>query len=110
MATRTYPTMYERLVAHVTLAEGQNENGCWEHDGQMSKPVGGYPRISVRLPGGKHAKRLAHVLMYREVHGEVPEGHEVYHLCHNHRCINPDHLHAMPMPDNRRRMPWHRNP
>lgn len=110
MAARTYPTLYERLVAHVTLAAGQNEGGCWEHDGQMSRAEVGYPRITVRLPGGKHAKRLAHRLMYQEVHGEIADGQEVDHLCHNHRCINPDHLRLLPMPDNRRRMPWHRNP
>lgn len=97
-----YRDMYDRLCAHVTVPADQCEStGCWEHDGPLSRPHVGYPRISVRLPGGKHAKKLAHILMFEQFYGPVPEGHEVDHQCHNHRCINPDHLQALPIYDNR---------
>lgn len=94
-----YRDLYHRLVAHT--AEPENGQACWEHDGQLSRPFVGYPRISVRLPGGKHAKKLAHILMFEHFNGPVPEGYEVDHQCHNHRCINPDHLQALPRYNNR---------
>lgn len=102
-----YRDMYERLTAHVTLPEHQEEStACWEHDGPLSRPDYGYPKVTVR-ENGKQTTRYAHRLMYTAVHGDVPEGHEVDHNCHNHRCINPDHLQALPVPKNRGKMPWH---
>lgn len=98
-----YESLYERLVAHT--AEPENGQACWVHDAPLSRPVVGYPRISVRLSGGKHAKKLAHVLMFEHFNGPVPEGHEVDHMCHNHRCINPDHLQPLPILHNRLKRP-----
>lgn len=97
-----YRDIYHRLTAHVAVPEHQCEStGCWEHDGPLSRPEVGYPHISIRLPGGKHAKKLAHVLMFEHLNGPVPEGFEIDHVCHNHRCINPDHLQALPIYNNR---------
>lgn len=94
-------SLYGRLIKHITVPEGQLEStGCWEHDAPLSRPRVGYPRISLR-EGGRHIKRLAHVLMYQEIYGPVPEGHEVHHWCFNHLCCNPNHLEALPIRDNR---------
>lgn len=99
---RVYDNLWGRICAHVTIPEDQLEGtGCWEHDGPLSRPVYGYPRISVRLPGGKHAKKLVHVLVFEMFNGPVPEDHEVDHTCHNARCCNPDHLEALPWLKNR---------
>lgn len=101
-----YVDLFHRLVAHTTLPLDQLESlACWEHDGQLSRPVYGYPKITVRR-NGKHRKLFAHALMYELVHGAVPEGHEIDHTCHNHRCINPEHLEALPVPQNRAKNQW----
>lgn len=40
--------------------------------------------------------RGAHVISYEHVHGPVPLGHQVDHLCRVKRCVNPGHLEAVP--------------
>lgn len=40
----------------------------------------------------KNKKELAHRFSYRAVVGEIPEGHEIDHLCDNRGCVRPDHL------------------
>lgn len=34
----------------------------------------------------------AHRVAYEDVHGPIPEGMTVHHLCENRRCINVDHM------------------
>lgn len=93
MSSRTYPDLFARIVAHVTVPDDQLEGtGCWLHDAPLSRPNVGYPRISLRLPGGKHVKRLVHVLVGEIFHGPLPPDHEWHHTCYNHRCCNPDHV------------------
>ena len=36
-----------------------------------------------------------HLVVYKEVYGPIPEGHQVDHLCGNHLCIMSDHLEAV---------------
>ena len=38
--------------------------------------------------GGRHAHRE----VYQELCGEIPDGHELHHLCGNTSCVNPSHL------------------
>lgn len=48
---------------------------------------GHYGEISV------HGKRVgAHRYAYESVHGPIPDGLDMDHLCRNPRCVNPDHL------------------
>lgn len=93
-----YRDLYHRLVANTK--EPESNTGCWEHQGKLSRPGVGYPRINLWVKG-KAKGKLAHVLMFQHFNGPVPEGKEVDHTCHNHRCINPDHLQALPVYDNR---------
>ncbi|MEV0438955.1 HNH endonuclease signature motif containing protein [Streptomyces spectabilis] len=61
------------------------DGGCWEWTGHV-KPNGyGQVRIN-RRP--LHAHRVA----YEAVHGPIPEGLVLDHLCRRRNCVNPDHL------------------
>lgn len=62
-----------------------NENGCWIWQGQMMP--NGYGQIGVRR---RHT--YVHRAAYEYVHGSIPRGMHVHHLCHTRACCNPEHL------------------
>lgn len=67
---------------------------CWPWRGAIqSKGYGALGR-------GVRAHR---VVVYRLVHGAIPDGLTIDHLCRNRRCVNPAHLEAVPMQENYRR-------
>lgn len=94
-----YETLFQRLLAHAPPFDLNDPNECWEHDGNLSR-AGGYPRLAIWRKG-KHVKEYAHRLMWQECHGPVPEGYEVDHMCHNHRCIRESHLQLLTVAENR---------
>ena len=82
------------------ILDPENEQACWLCQFSLNKPEG-YCTVSVptnfrRKPS--ETKRYAHILSFQVFKGLVPDGHEVDHLCSQHRCINPDHLEAKPIP------------
>jgi hypothetical protein len=44
----------------------------------------------------------AHRFSYELVHGPVPDGFDVHHMCLTRRCVNPDHLEAVSRAENLR--------
>lgn len=46
---------------------------------------------------------LAHRAIWQHVHGAIPEGMTVDHICHERRCINVDHMRLLTNYENARR-------
>ena len=71
-------------------------SGCWLWLDCLNR--GGY---GVFYNGTKNV--LAHRFSYERVHGAIPKGKELDHLCRVPCCVNPDHLEAVTHKENVRR-------
>jgi len=69
------------------------ESGCLLYTGALD--TDGYPKISYQ---GK--KRLGSHIVFELSHGVIPAGHEVDHICHVRRCVEPTHLRALTHQEN----------
>jgi len=65
------------------------ETDCWNWTGRGSTRKGGYGLIS---NGAARSSIPAHVFVYEQVVGPVPDGMELDHTCENKACVNPAHL------------------
>lgn len=94
------PTTIEELLDRVVVCP----SGCWLWAGGDSGSDGrgaGYGRIL--RPGTRNAM-AAHRYVFLTFVGPIPEGHHVDHKCRawapypllSRRCVNPDHLEAVP--------------
>lgn len=74
-----------RVQAHLI----EQPTGCYEWEGCCSK--WGYPQVRI-------AGRVVcvHKWLWEQVHGPVPSGWEVDHLCRNQKCGLLAHLEAVP--------------
>lgn len=75
----------------------QGRHGCW------TCKLGGfcqtYSKVSVKFSEQSAKKTVTcHRLMFMlcTKNFELKNGHEVSHLCHNARCVNPEHLSLEP--------------
>lgn len=59
--------------------------GCWNWARKIH--TAGYGMIG---------NRYAHRIFHQRFKGPIPDGFDIDHLCRNHRCVNPDHLEAVP--------------
>ena len=80
---------YADLLAHDDRLLVDSASVCWPWGGTIqSKGYG--------LVGGK----LVHRVVYELVHGPIPAGLTIDHLCRNRSCANPSHLEAVTMKEN----------
>lgn len=61
-------------------------DNCWNWTAATNQY--GYPVFR----GDEGKNYLAHRYSYRLVHGDIPNGGQIDHRCHNSRCVNPNHL------------------
>lgn len=65
-------------------------SGCWVWFGAQSGDVKGGRGYGVVSMGTTTAR--AHRYVYEHLHGPIPEGLTLDHLCRNKLCVNPEHL------------------
>ena len=92
------PTQFtaKNLSARIMSRVTETPDGCWTWTGAL---VRGYGVISV---GGK--TRYVHRMLYEIVNGEIPENHDLDHLCRESSCVNPSHLEPVTRSENVARM------
>ena len=70
------------------------ENGCWEWQaGLWGKGYGQFRESTQR-------RVMAHRFSYELAKGVIPKGKTLDHLCRNRKCVNPEHLEAVPLREN----------
>jgi hypothetical protein len=72
----------ERFAARIRI---ESEGGCHFWTGPLDRD--GYGAFYLR-----RKNRRAHRVAWYEVHGEIPEGMVVNHICKTRNCVNVQHL------------------
>lgn len=85
----------DRLLANVAV-----QGDC--HVSLYSRGSHGYSQIGWQQ-GGKTFTRLGHRVAWEAVHGPIPEGMTLDHVCRNKPCVNVDHLRLLTNSENGRR-------
>ena len=68
---------------------------CYIPEGEVTRL--GYVRL-----WNKGKRILAHRAAYEAMHGKVPEGYELDHICRNRSCANVSHLRVVSHTENMR--------
>ena len=85
----------ERAVSRVRV----DKNGCWISTYSIASH--GYAQIGWQDKGYRQVV-TAHRAAWTHVHGQIPPGMTVDHICRVRPCVNPDHLRVMSNRDNAR--------
>ncbi|MDN4616432.1 HNH endonuclease signature motif containing protein [Leifsonia sp. F6_8S_P_1B] len=101
----------ERVAQRALTNVDKQPNGCWIS--RYSVSTHGYAQIGWSLPkeerrtAARNAMVLAHRAAWTAIHGQVPLGMTIDHICKERRCVNPDHLRLLPNFENARRTNGH---
>lgn len=77
------PIARERLWSNI-----EKTSGCWNWKGGTYR---GYARFQVN-----GIQYRSHRAAYELTKGRIPDTLTIDHLCRNRRCVNPEHLEAVP--------------
>lgn len=77
-------------------AKTATETGCIVWTGAVNSK--GYGCFAIN-----RVSQLAHRVAYEAVHGPIPEGMTLDHLCRVRNCVNVDHLEVVTLRENTRR-------
>lgn len=85
------PRSLEEVVAGIRarLDTSGGPDACHPFTGSRN-PKSGYGMVQAR--GVWKNPQAVHVVIYEDVNGPVPDGHEVRHTCDNPPCANERHL------------------
>lgn len=97
-------------MPNLTRYQTDPHSGCWLWTGALNSR--GYASVA----NGRGGSMLAHRAAWEAANGNIPDGHQIDHICHNmdqdcpggisckhRRCINPAHLEAVTQSKNLRR-------
>lgn len=79
------PEIIARFWSKVEV-KGPNRCWVWRHEN-----AGPYPKFRITSESVR-----AHVIAYFYAKGNIPHGFMIDHECRNKRCVNPNHLRAVP--------------
>jgi hypothetical protein len=68
----------------------KKESGCWEWTGAITGQ--GYGNIYNKTKDGEYKYYNAHKASWLIHNGQIEDGKQVLHKCHNKSCVNPNHL------------------
>ena len=73
--------MYDQSILERFWNKVKKTDGCWEWMGRVSGR--GY---------GAYGPRVAHRVIWEQIHGPIPSGMCICHRCDNPLCVRPSHL------------------
>lgn len=94
-----YASLEERILRWSVASETNSFEGtrCWEWLGTRRGDNLKYPSLNVRWQAGRRKGKVRCVAVHRLVR-KVFKGLRVLprnvfrHMCHNHNCVNPEHI------------------
>ena len=84
------------------ITDGGYTSPCWMWIRAVTRY--GYPSMFItRALKTRRRQLYAHRVYWARKNGPIPSGYQLDHLCGNARCVNPDHLEAVPVEIHRNR-------
>jgi len=80
--------MTDQKTKFMARVDTESPNGCWNWTGKTHVRCG-YGMMSM---GARGAQAYAHRVSYSIFKGEIPDDGFIDHMCHNKKCVNPEHL------------------